>query len=264
MKRTQAVAMSVLELDSVSIRFGGLQALDDVSLSVGEWEIVGLIGPNGAGKTTLFNCVTGFYKPNQGRVRYRGRDVTDAPPHKKAKMGFGRTFQNVGMVKGATALENLKTAQHGQAGYDALTGIVGTPTVLASERELTAKADAILELLGLEAVRDIRVGGMSYGVQKLLELGCAIATHPHILLRAEPSSGMGPDESHELGERLLTLRKELGLTMLLIEHHVPLVTSVCDYVYVLNFGKLLAEGDPDSVRNHPEVIAAYLGGEAPE
>src|SRR3954465_2182484 len=158
-QRMQAVAMSVLELDSVSIRFGGLQALDDVSLKVDEWEIVGLIGPNGAGKTTLFNCITGFYRPNRGRVRSRGQDVTDVPPHRKAAMGFGRTFQNVGMVKGATALENLKTAQHAHAGYDALSGIIGTPTVLASERELTAKADAILELLGLEAVRDLRVGG---------------------------------------------------------------------------------------------------------
>src|SRR3954469_16559593 len=228
MKRTQAVAMSVLELDSVSIRFGGLQALDDVSLSVGEWAIVGLIGPNDAGKTTLFNCVTGFYKPNQGRVRYRGRDVTDAPPHKKAKMGFGRTFQNVGMVKGATALENLKTAQHAHAGYDALSGIAGLPTVLASERELTAKADAILELLGLEAVRDLRVGGLAYGTQKLLELGCALAIDPEVLLLDEPSSGMGPDEAHDLGDRLLTLRRELGLTMVLIQHHVPLVTRVGD------------------------------------
>ena len=256
--------MSVLEMHGVSIRFGGLQALDDVSVKVGEWEIVGLIGPNGAGKTTLFNCITGFYKPNHGRVVYRGKDVTDVAPHKKAAMGFGRTFQNVGMVKGATALENLKTAQHAHTGYDALSGIVGTPAVLARERELEAKADAILELLGLEAVRDLRIGGLSYGTLKLLELGCALATDPEILLLDEPSSGMGPDESHELGDRLLNLRKELGLTMLLIEHHVPLVTRVCDYVYVLNFGQLLAEGAPEAIRNHPDVVAAYLGGEAPE
>jgi branched-chain amino acid transport system ATP-binding protein len=256
--------MSVLELHGVAIRFGGLQALDDVSLKVNEWEIVGLIGPNGAGKTTLFNCVTGFYRPDSGRVVYRGDDVTDEPPHRKAAMGFGRTFQNVGMVKSATVLENLKTAQHAHAGYDALTGIVGTPTVLANERELTAKSDAILELLGLEAVRDLRVAGLSYGTLKLLELGCALATDPDILLLDEPSSGMGPDEAHELGDRLLTLRKEFGLTMLLIEHHVPLVTRVCDYVYVLNFGQLLAEGAPEMIRNHPDVVAAYLGGEAPE
>src|SRR2546423_7951567 len=149
--------MSVLELDGVSIRFGGLNALDDVSLTVDEWEIVGLIGPNGAGKTTLFNCVTGFYRPQHGRVRYRGDDVTNVSPHRKAAMGFGRTFQNVGMVKSATVLENLKTAQHTHAGYDALSAIIGTPTVQAHERELTARADAILELIGLESVRDRRV-----------------------------------------------------------------------------------------------------------
>jgi branched-chain amino acid transport system ATP-binding protein len=256
--------MSVLELDGVSIRFGGLNALDDVSLTVDEWEIVGLIGPNGAGKTTLFNCVTGFYRPQHGRVRYRGDDVTNVSPHRKAAMGFGRTFQNVGMVKSATVLENLKTAQHAHAGYDALTGLLGAPTVRTSERELTARADAILELIGLEAVRDLRVAGLSYGTLKLLELGCALATDPDILLLDEPSSGMGPDESHELGDRLLALRKELGLTMLLIEHHVPLVTRVCDYVYVLNFGQLLAEGEPEEIRNHPDVVAAYLGGEAPD
>src|SRR5439155_14994471 len=134
-------------------------------------------------------------------------------------------------------LENLKTAQHAHTGYDALTGIIGTPTVQVSERELMAKADAILELLGLEAVRDLPVAGLSYGTLKLLELGCALATDPDVLLLDEPSSGMGPDEAHELGDRLLALRKELALTMLLIEHHVPLVTRVCDYVYVLNFGQ---------------------------
>jgi branched-chain amino acid transport system ATP-binding protein len=256
--------MSVLEVSGLSIQFGGLRALENVSLSVGEWEIVGLIGPNGAGKTTAFNCITGFYKPNRGRVFYRGRDVTGLPPHRKAALGFGRTFQNVGMVKSETALENLKTAQHVHAGYDVASALVGATTVRLRERELTERAEAILELLGLEAIRDTRVGGLPYGVLKLLELGCALATDPDVLLLDEPSSGMGPEESHELGDRLLDLRKELGLTMLLIEHHVPLVTRVCDYVYVLNFGELLAEGVPSYIQTHPEVVAAYLGGEAPE
>jgi branched-chain amino acid transport system ATP-binding protein len=190
--------------------------------------------------------------------------VTRVPPHKKAAMGFGRTFQNVGMVKSETVLENLLTAQHTKAGYGALKGLTGVTAVRQREKELTAHADAILELLGLTEFRERRLGSLSYGTLKLLELGCALATDPDLLLLDEPSSGMGPEESHELGDRLLALRKELGVTMLLIEHHVPLVAAVCDYVYVLNFGKLLAEGDPDTVRNHPEVVAAYLGGEAPE
>jgi branched-chain amino acid transport system ATP-binding protein len=256
--------VSVLEVRDLSIRFGGLQALSDFSLDVNEYEIVGLIGPNGAGKTTAFNCITGFYSPDSGTVRYRGKDVTSAPPHVKARMGFGRTFQNVGMVKSATALDNLKTAQHSQASYDIGSGLLGIGKTWQGEREMTAKAEAILDLLGLAHLRDKRVGGLSYGTLKLLELGCALATDPDLLLLDEPTSGMGPDESDELGERLLVLRREFGLTMLVIEHHVPLVLRVCDHVYVLNFGQLLAQGTPPEVQAHPEVVAAYLGGEAPE
>jgi branched-chain amino acid transport system ATP-binding protein len=256
--------MSVLEVRDLTIRFGGLTAIDGLNLKVDEWEIVGLMGPNGAGKTTAFNCITGFYKPTHGQVFYRDREVTKLPPHKKAAMGIGRTFQNVGMVKSETALENLLTAQHTRAGYGALQALTGSGAVRQREKDLTAHAEAILDLLGLSEIRDRRIGGLPYGTLKLLELGCALATDPDVLLLDEPSSGMGPEESHALGDRLLALRKELGVTMLLIEHHVPLVTAVCDYVYVLNFGKLLAEGDPDHVRNHHEVVAAYLGGEAPE
>ena len=256
--------MPVLEVRDLSIRFGGLQALEGVNIDVNEWEIVGLFGPNGAGKTTAFNCITGFYKPNTGSVRYRGQDVTRMPPHRKAAMGFGRTFQNVGMVKSATALENLKTAQHAKIGYDVMSGLAGASATWREEKELEDKANAILDLLDLSSIRSTKVGGLSYGTLKLLELGCALATDPDILLLDEPSSGMGPDESDELGERLLVLRKEFGLTMLLIEHHVPLVLRVCDHVYVLNFGRLLAEGQPSVIQTHPEVVAAYLGGEAPE
>ena len=256
--------MSVLEVRDLSIRFGGLQALEGFNLDVNEWEIVGLIGPNGAGKTTAFNCITGFYKPDTGTVRYRGADVTRVPPHRKAAMGFGRTFQNVGMVKSATAIENLKTAQHAKVEYDVASGLVGAGPTWREEKQLEGRGDAILDLLGLNAIRDSKVGGLSYGTLKLLELGCALATDPDILLLDEPSSGMGPEESEELGDRLLALRQEFGLTMLLIEHHVPLVLRVCDHVYVLNFGRLLAEGKPAVIQTHPEVVAAYLGGEAPE
>jgi len=256
--------MSVLEVRDLTIRFGGLIAIDGLNLAVNEWEIVGLMGPNGAGKTTAFNCITGFYKANQGHVLYRGEDVTNLPPHRKAALGIGSTFQNVGMVKSETVLENLLTAQHLKAGYGAVTGLTGVGVVRQREKDLAAHADAILELLGLTEFRNRPLGSLSYGTLKLLELGCVLATDPDLLLLDEPSSGMGPEEAHELGERLLALRQELGLTMLLIEHHVPLVAAVCDYVYVLNFGRLLAEGDPDHVRTHPDVVAAYLGGEAPE
>ena len=251
--------MAVLEAHDVSIRFGGLQALRDFSIEVNEWEIVGLIGPNGAGKTTAFNCITGFYKPDTGKILHRGKDVTGLAPHQRVTEGFGRTFQNVGMVKTATAVENLRTAQHIHAEYSAVAGILGAPVARATDQQLTERADQLLEFLGLTHLRDLPVGSLSYGQMKLLELGCAMATDPDILLLDEPSSGMGPEEAHDLGQRLLTLRDEVGLTMLLIEHHVPLVTTVCDYVYVLNFGSLLAEGEPAAIQRHPAVIEAYLG-----
>ena len=146
--------MSVLEIRDLSIRFGGLQALEDINIDVAEWEIVGLIGPNGAGKTTAFNCITGFYKPDTGTVRYRGEDVTTVPPHRKAAMGFGRTFQNVGMVKSSTVLENLKTAQHAKVDYGVASGLVGAPLSWQEEKALESRADGILELLGLTAIRD--------------------------------------------------------------------------------------------------------------
>ena len=254
--------MAVLEIDDISIRFGGLQALGNVSVKAQELEIVGLIGPNGAGKTTLFNCVTGFYKPNEGRVRFLGQDVTDVPIHERAAMGMGRTFQQVGLVKGATVLENVITAQHTKIEYGAAAGIVGVPATWAAERRLREQAMAILELVGLAHLAGRRVAGLPYGTMKNVEMAAVLATDPEILMLDEPTSGMGPEESHAFGDVLLRLRKELGLTVLMIEHHVPLVVAVCDYVYCLNFGQLLAEGKPEAVRTHPEVVVAYLGEEA--
>jgi branched-chain amino acid transport system ATP-binding protein len=252
----------VLEVRELGIRFGGLQALDSVSMSVEEWEIVGLIGPNGAGKTTAFNCITGFYRPDSGKVIHRGREITGLSPHERVALGFGRTFQNVGMIKSATALDNLKAAQHVHAGYSALAGILGAPQAIDDERALTMRAEALLDFLGLRDIARSVVSSLPYGQMKLLELGCALATDPDILLLDEPSSGMGPEEAADLGRRLLELREQVGLTMLLIEHHVPLVSSVCDYVYVLNFGSLLAEGPPPEIQRHPQVVEAYLGGSA--
>jgi branched-chain amino acid transport system ATP-binding protein len=254
--------MSVLETRSISVRFGGVFANTDVSLAVGEWEIVGIIGPNGAGKTTAFNVITGFYTPNAGRVLYKGRDVTGLSVHERAALGMGRTFQNVGLVKGSTVRENLLTAQYLEADYSTLSGMLGAPRTFTAERELRQRADAIAEVMGLGDILDSQVSGLPYGVLKRTEIATVLATDPDLLLLDEPSSGMGPEEAHELGDTLLDLRREFGLSIAMIEHHVPLVVRVCDYVYCLNFGQLLAEGRPDDVRNHPQVVTAYLGEEA--
>jgi branched-chain amino acid transport system ATP-binding protein len=257
-----ATTTVVLETHGIAIRFGGVQALNDVNLRVEEHEIVGIIGPNGAGKTTLFNCITGFYEPTDGRVLHRGRDITDLAVHRRAALGLGRTFQNVGLVKGSTVLENIKTAQHLEIGYDPFAGMFASPRSLEVEREITARAHAILGLVGLDHLAETRVQGLPYGVLKRLELAVVLATDPDVILLDEPGSGMGPEEADELGDVLLDLRERFGVTIVMIDHHVPLVTRVSDYMYCLNFGEVLVEGLPDDVRRHPEVVRAYLGDEA--
>ena len=258
------MANAVLEVRDMGIRFGGLVALKDVTLDVPEWEIVGLIGPNGAGKTTLFNCIMGAYQPNTGTVAYRGRDISLLPTHRRVALGIGRTFQNIGLIRGLTVLENCLVAQHPRIGYGIGTALLGTPRGYAVERRSRAYALEVLDFLGLADLAHSHLEGLPYGTLKLIEVATVLATDPDLLLLDEPSSGMGPDEAHAFGERLLELRKTLNLSVLMIEHHVPLVVGVCDYVYVLNFGQLLTEGRPRDVQRHPEVIAAYLGGEAVE
>ena len=255
---------SVLKVEDTGIRFGGLVALEGVNLEVPEWEIVGLIGPNGAGKTTLFNCITGLYTPNTGSVHYRDRNISLLPTHRRTALGIGRTFQNIGLVRGLTVIENCLVAQHPRIGYGALSGIFGGPRSFTEERKLKAYAMEVLDFFELTALADSSLDGLPYGTLKLIEIATVMATDPDLVLLDEPTSGMGPDESHRLGAQLLELRKTLNLTMLLIEHHVPLVVDVCDYVYCLNFGRILTEGKPEAVRSHPEVVAAYLGDEAVE
>lgn len=255
---------AVLEARDIGIRFGGLIALKDVSIVVPEWEIVGLIGPNGAGKTTLFNCLMGAYQPNTGTVAYRGRDISLLPTHRRVAMGMGRTFQNIGLVRGLNVLENCMVAQHPRINYGISAALLGTPRSYALERRSRGYAMEVLDFLGLAHLADSSLDGLPYGTLKLIEVATVLATDPDVLLLDEPSSGMGPEEAHAFGEQLLELRKTLNLSVLMIEHHVPLVVGTCDYVYVLNFGQLLAQGRPKEVQRHPEVVAAYLGGEAPE
>jgi branched-chain amino acid transport system ATP-binding protein len=256
--------MSVLETDGVGIIFGGIRALADVNIKVNEWEIVGLIGPNGAGKTTLFNCITGFYKQTSGSIRFKGQDISTLKPHKRAALGIGRTFQQVGLVKSMTVLENLMLAQHLEVEYSDIAGILGMPDTFATEMELKRRGMRVLEFMGLEHLAHSSLHGLPYGTLKALEVSTVLATDPEVLLLDEPAAGMGPEEAHAFGDRVKTMRDELGITVVMIDHHIPLVVAVSDYMYCLNFGTVLAEGSPEQVRNHPEVIAAYLGGEEAE
>lgn len=251
--------MALLECHGVTKRFGGLIALNDVALSVGEWEIVGLIGPNGAGKTTLFNCMTGFHRPDGGRILFRERDVTGLPTHERTALGMGRTFQQAGLVPSLNVLENLVLAQHARVRYAVGAGLLAAPGARREERELERNGMEILRFLEIDHLADSPVQGLPYGIVKLVELGQALAVDPELLLLDEPSAGMGPEEIEGFGDTVFRLRDELGLTVLLIEHHVPLVVRVSDYLYVLNTGELLAEGDPHEVTKDPEVVTAYLG-----
>ncbi|MGH3647827.1 MAG: ABC transporter ATP-binding protein [Micromonosporaceae bacterium] len=249
----------LLTVRGISLRFGGLQVLDGVDLDVHERQIVGLIGPNGAGKTSFFNCLTGIYQPQHGSVEFAGTDISKLPTHRRAQLGLARTWQNLGVVGELTVFDNVMLALHQRAGYSVVTGLFGLPSSLERERELRRDAEEILDFLELRGYADERVGDLSYGTQKQCDLAMALATDPLALLLDEPSSGMSPEEAHQLGDTLRRLRDALSLTILMIEHHVPLVVGTCDYVYVLNFGKLLATGEPAEIQRHPDVVAAYLG-----
>ena len=251
--------MSVLSAENISIRFGGLQALDSVTFRVNEHEIVGLIGPNGAGKTTFFNCVTGFYTPDTGDVFIRDQRVTDLRPDQRTHLGLGRTFQQVGLVRSFTVLENLLVAQHQKVRYGDAAGLLGLPSSLGEERRMRERAMQVLDYLGLAHLAGRSLGGLSYGTLKQVEVAAVIATDPDLLMLDEPLAGLGPEESEDFGERLLQMRTELGLTLVVIEHHVPFMLRVCDYLYVLNFGKLLAEGKPEAIRTNNAVAEAYMG-----
>lgn len=250
---------NVLEVRGVSVAFGGLQAVSDVSLDVPPNRIVGLIGPNGAGKTTLFNAISGFVQPQAGAVSFMGRQIEDLPPFARVGLGIGRTFQLIGLARDLSVQENFLLAQHLAAGYGVAGALLHTPGVSRSESRLRERARYAIESLGFERFTDTPVKNLSHGQQRIAELGCALVSAPELLLLDEPSAGMAPALVENLAVRLRDLRDELGRTVLLIEHNIPLVLDVCDYVYLLNFGQVLVHGTTEEIASHPEAIAAYLG-----
>lgn len=248
----------MLKLIDVCRVFGGLHALTNVNLTVPEGRIVGLIGPNGAGKTTLINSISGLDHPTSGQIIFRDQDISRTPPHKVTAAGIARTYQNIRLFGDMTALENLLIGQHGRGRATAFEAFVFAPRFLREERTLRERARALLDRFGMADAADARAGSLPYGDQRRLEIARALATDPKLLLLDEPTAGMNPVETRELGEQILRLRDE-GMTILVIEHDMSLIQQVCDEIYVLNFGQIIAHGTHEQIKHDTAVIQAYLG-----
>lgn len=251
--------MAMLEVTSLGISFGGLRAVDELSMKIEEGGLVGLIGPNGAGKTTVFNMLTGVYRPTDGGIRLDGQNLIGKKPHDICKMGVARTFQNIRLFSKLTVLDNVKTGLHNEITYSLAESLFHVGSYCKKERAMNERAMELLGVFGLESVADYQAANLPYGKQRKLEIARALATNPKLLLLDEPAAGMNPNETAELMETIEVVRKRFGVTVLLIEHDMKLVSGICEYLYVLNFGRLLAEGTPGEVLKNPEVVTAYLG-----
>ncbi len=249
----------ILEVSGLTMRFGGLLAVNQVALKVEEKQVVSMIGPNGAGKTTVFNCLTGFYQPTEGEIRLNGEAIQGLPGHKIARKGVVRTFQNVRLFKDMTAVENLLVAQHRHLNTNFLAGLLSTPAYRQSEREAMAFAAHWLNEVNLTEVANRPAGTLAYGQQRRLEIARCMMTRPSILMLDEPAAGLNPRETDDLKALIRVLRDQHNVTVLLIEHDMKLVMSISDYIYVINQGTPLADGTPEQIRNNPAVIKAYLG-----
>ncbi|PZV19087.1 MAG: high-affinity branched-chain amino acid ABC transporter ATP-binding protein LivG [Pseudanabaena sp.] len=252
---------STLAIQQVTRRFGGLVAVNEVSFDVQENEIFGVIGPNGAGKTTLFNAITGLIAPSAGKVLYNGQEITNRRPYQIAKFGIARTFQNIRLFGELSALENVAIARHLCTTTGVWNGILGLPPTTKEEKQTYDRALELLELVGLSDRAEVKAKNFSYGDQRRLEIARALALQPKLLLLDEPAAGMNPNEKGQLSDFIRSLRDRFALTILLIEHHVPLVMGLCDRIAVLDFGQLIAIGKPEIVKSDRAVIEAYLGDE---
>lgn len=251
----------VLEMQNVEKHFGGVHAIDNFSVKIEQGMIHGLIGPNGAGKTTIFNNITGIYAPDSGKIIFNGQDITGSSPYKVAQLGIGRTFQNIRLFGNLPVLENVIIASGMDATYNLPQAIFHTKKYKEREKFLNDKAMNLLEIVGLQDKAGEIASSLPYGHQRKLEIARAMALNPKLLLLDEPAAGMNAEESLELVNFVKDIRDKFHITILMIEHHMDVVTNLCDYCTVLNFGKTIAVGTPAEVKANPEVIKAYLGGE---
>ncbi|MEI5680806.1 ABC transporter ATP-binding protein [Mesorhizobium sp. CCNWLW179-1] len=251
--------MSLLSVEAVVVRFGGIIALDGITFSVPRDSICGLIGPNGAGKTTLFNCLSGLYRYNSGNIVFSGRSLSGMPANRRASAGIGRTFQNLALFQTMTVRENILAGTHYRFDAGVMANALRLPTARRAEDEAWEVTELLIDLLDLGAVAEKTVAGLPFGTQKRVELGRALASGPKLLLLDEPACGLNHEEVNELAQLIRRVRSQFVVTILLVEHHMGLVMSLCDHIVVLNFGRMIAEGTPTQIRDNPEVIRAYLG-----
>ena len=250
---------TILEAKDVSIIFGGLKAVSDFNMTLKEGELLGLIGPNGAGKTTVFNMLTGVYTPTTGKIYLDGEEVQGVLTEKIVKMGLARTFQNIRLFGYLSVLDNVKIGANIHMKYGILPGMFRTSAYWSEERDVTKRAMELLKIFGLDGFKHYSANSLPYGKQRKLEIARAMATNPKVLLLDEPAAGMNPTETEELMETIDLIRKQFNMTILLIEHDMKLVLGICERLMVLNYGQIIAEGEPKSVINDPAVISAYLG-----
>jgi len=254
--------MTLLRVENVSVAFGGVRAVNSVSFEVGEGEVYTLIGPNGAGKTTIFNLISLIYPLSSGRIVFEERDLSRMLPHQIARAGIARTFQNIELFEHATVLQNLLIGRHVHRKASLAAELLFLPSVYRAERESRHAVEQVIELLDLQHYRDAFVAGLPYGIRKVVELARALCTRPKLLLLDEPSSGLNVEETDDMAFWIEDIRNDLGVTVLMVEHDMTLVSRVSDRVLALNYGEVLAEGTPTEVQAHPGVIEAYLGGTA--